>query len=414
MSEDTIVSFSDPALRDDLTDLLRHGAQRLIHQAVQAELEAFLSEHAASRDGQGRQAVVRNGYQPARTIVTGLGEVDVRLPKTRDRGGQGRLFRSSLLPPYLKKTQRVEAVIPWLYLKGVSSNDMTVALKALFGKAVKGFSANAVSRLKAVWEAEYHRFGQADWSGHRMVYLWADGIYVNVRPKERQAVLVLVGCDEQGKKHFLAIADGVRESTTSWRGLLLDLKRRGLKVSPKLAVGDGATGFWSAMAEVFPATRVQRCWVHKTANVLNRLPKKVQPQAKRDLHQIWQADTRADARAAFDQFIATYQPKWPKAAECLDKDRDELLAFYDFPAAHWQHLRTTNPIESSFATVRLRMNKTRNCLGATTAMTMLYKLAMEAQRKWRRLRGFRLLADVVADVKFIDGIDERKISRKVA
>jgi len=414
MTNSTIVSFCDPALSDDLTELLRRGAQRLIAQAVQAELEQYLDEHRTQCDGQGRQAVVRNGYQPKRSILTGLGEVAVKVPKTRDRSGQGQLFRSSLLPPYLKKAQRVENVIPWLYLKGVSTNDMQSALTALFGERVKGLSANSVSRLKQVWEAEYQRFSQADWSGHRMVYIWADGLHVNIRADERQAVLVIIGCDEYGRKHFLAIVDGLRESKTSWREVLFDLKRRGLTLPPELAVGDGALGFWAALAEVYPTTQSQRCWVHKTANVLNKLPKKIQPKAKQALHQIWQAATRRDAEHAFDQFIAVYRDKWPKAVDCLAKDRDPLLVFYDYPAAHWQHLRTTNPIESSFATVRLRMNKTRNCLSRTTALTMLYKLAMEAQTGWRKLRGFHKLADVINGVKFIDGIDERQINSKVA
>ena len=414
MKNSTVVSFADPAQRDDLTELLRHGAQRLIAQAVQSELDQFLGEHQHLRDERDRQVVVRNGYQPSRSILTGLGAVDVQLPKTRDRSRQGLMFRSSLLPPYLKKTQRVENVIPWLYLKGVSTNDMQTSLTALFGERVKGLSANTVSRLKQVWEAEYQRFTQADWNGHRMVYIWADGIHVNIRADERQAVLVIIGCDEHGRKHFLAITDGLRESTTSWREVLLDLKRRGLKVAPELAMGDGALGFWSALAEVYPTTQAQRCWVHKTANVLNKLPKKVQAKAKQALHQIWQAPTKCDAEQAFDQFIAVYQDKWPKATECLTKDRNQLMAFYDYPAAHWQHLRTTNPIESSFATVRLRMNKTRNCLSRTTALTMLYKLAIEAENGWRKLRGFKQLADVINGVRFIDGIDEREINRKAA
>jgi len=414
MTNSTIVSFCDPALRDDLTELLREGAQRLIAQAVQAELDQYLDEHRTRRDGQGRQAVVRNGYQPERSILTGLGEVPVKVPKTRDRLGEGRVFRSSLLPPYLKKAQRVENVIPWLYLKGVSTNDMQSALTALFGERVKGLSANTVSRLKQVWEAEYRRFTQADLRGHRMVYLWADGLHINIRADERQAVLVIIGCDEHGRKHFLAITDGLRESTTSWREVLLDLKRRGLTLPPTLAVGDGALGFWAALAEVYPTTQSQRCWVHKTANVLNKLPKKIQPKAKQALHQIWQAATRREAENAFDQFVAVYGDKWPKATDCLTKDRDQLLVFYDFPAAHWQHLRTTNPIESSFATVRLRMNKTRYCLSRTTALTMLYKLAIEAETGWRKLRGFQQLADVINGIQFIDGIDERQINSKAA
>ncbi|MFB3079915.1 MAG: IS256 family transposase, partial [Lysobacterales bacterium] len=336
------------------------------------------------------------------------------VPKTRDRAGQGRCFRSELLPPYLKKTKRLEAVIPWLYLKGVSTNDFDEALTALFGQSVKGLSPSTISRLKQVWEAEYAEFRQADWSHHEFVYWWADGIYLNVRAEERRCMLVVIGCDKQGRKHFLSIEEGFRESTESWKALLLSLRDRGITVAPKLAVGDGAMGFWAAMAEVFPSTRSQRCTVHKTVNVIDKLPKSLHSQAKTALHEIWQAATRETAEKAFDRFVATYMLKYPKATECLEKDHAELLALYDFPAAHWQHLRTSNPIESTFATIRLRTVKTRNCLSAKSGTAMLYQLAMSAQKRWRRLRGFRQIADVIAGVKFIDGIDEREISRKAA
>jgi len=413
MSDDTIVSFSNPAFRDELTDLVRHGAQRIIRQAVEAELKCFLEVHAEARDAAGRRAVVRNGYLPERDILTGVGPVAVRVPKTRDRAGEGRCFRSELLPPYLKKARRLEAVLPWLYLKGVSTNDFDEALKALFGDSVHGLSPSTISRLKGFWEAEYAQWRQRDWRGHEFVYLWADGIYVNVRAAERRCVLVVVGCDVHGRKHFLAIEDGFRESTTSWKALLLSLKDRGVDAA-RLAVGDGALGFWAALAEVFPNTRVQRCWVHKTANVLNQLPKSLHGDAKSALHEIWQAEGRASAEKAFDRFVATYGDKYPKAVQCLVRDRAGLLAFYDFPAAHWQHIRTTNPIESTFATIRLRTNKTRNCVSAKSGLSLVHQLAMSAQKRWRRLRGFRQLADVVAGIRFVDGIDERTISRKAA
>jgi transposase-like protein len=347
MSNDTVVSFSDPAFRDELSELVRHGAQQIIRQAVEAELKVFLDEHAQERDAQGRRAVVRNGYQPEREILTGVGAVRVRVPKTRDRAGEGRCFRSELLPPYLKKTRRLEAVIPWLYLKGVSTNDFDEALKALFGESVKGLSPATIGRLKQSWEAEYSEWRQKDWRGHEFVYLWADGIYLNVRSEERRCLLVVIGCDAHGRKHFLAIEEGYRESTESWKALLLSLKDRGVQIAPKLAVGDGAMGFWAALAEVFPTTREQRCWLHKTMNVLDKLPKSLHGEAKSALHEIWLAKTRAAAEKAFDRFVATYNAKYPKAVQCLVKDRAQLLAFYDFPAAHWQHLRTTNPIESS-------------------------------------------------------------------
>lgn len=413
MGNDTIVSFSNPAFRDELSELLRHGAQRMIRDAVEAELTSFLEEHAAERDEVGRRAVVRNGYQPAREVLTGIGAVEVQLPKTRDRTGAGRCFRSMLLPPYLKKTKRLEAVIPWLYLKGVSTNGFDEALQALFGESVKGLSPSTIARLKHGWESEYAQWRCRDWHGHKFVYLWADGIYANVRRDERRCMLVVVGCDIRGNKHFLAIEEGFRESTESWKALLLSLRDRGINAA-KLAVGDGALGFWAALAEVYPETRDQRCWVHKTVNVLDKLPKSVHGEAKSALHAIWQAESRDNAEKAFDRFIATYEAKYPKAVHCLVKDREALLAFYDFPAAHWQHLRTTNPIESTFATIRLRTSKTRNCVSAKSGLSLMHQLAMSAQKRWRRLRGFRQLADVVAGVNFIDGIDERTISRKAA
>ena len=413
MGNDTIVSFSNPAFRDELSDLVREGARRIIAQAVEAELNDFLLAHVDARDAMGRRAVVRNGYQPQRRVLTGVGPVTVRLPKTRDRDGEGRCFRSQLLPPYLKKTRRLEAVIPWLYLKGVSTNDFDEALQALFGESVKGLSPATIARLKRGWEAEYAEWRTRDWQGHEFVYLWADGIYTNVRAEERRCILVVVGCDVHGRKHFLAIEDGFRESTESWKALLLSLKDRGLKAA-RLAIGDGALGFWAALSAVYPETLDQRCWVHKTVNVLDKLPKSQQGPAKSALHQIWQADSRAAAQRALDRFVATYEDKYPKAVDCLVKDRVELLAFYDFPAAHWQHIRTANPIESTFATIRLRTRKTRNCVSAKSGLSLMHQLAMSAQKRWRRLRGFRQLADVVAGVTLIDGIDERKSSRKAA
>ena len=414
MANNTIVSFANPAFHDELSDLVRDGAQRIIRQAVEAELKAFLEQHAAAQDSAGRRAVVRNGYQPERDVLTGIGPVKVRVPKTRDRAGEGRCFRSELLPPYLKKAKRLEAVLPWLYLKGVSTNDFDEALTALFGESVKGLSPATIGRLKRSWEAEYAEWREKDWRGHEFVYLWADGIYTNVRSDERRCMLVLIGCDARGKKHFLAIEEGFRESKQSWKALLLSLRDRGLKTAPKLGVGDGAMGFWAALAEVFPSTRTQRCWVHKTANILDKLPKMLQPEAKSALHQIWQADSRQNAEKAFDRFIATYEQKYPKAVDCLVKDREDLLAFYDFPAAHWQQIRTTNPIESTFATIRLRTRKTRNCVSAKSGLSLIHQLAMSAQKRWRRLRGFEQLADVIAGVKFIDGVDEREVSRTAA
>ena len=413
MHKDTTIPFTNPAYRDELSELVREGAQRIIRQAVEAELGTFLEEHAAARDTRGRRAVVRNGYLPSREILTGIGPVRVRVPRTRDRSGAGRCFRSELLPPYLKKARRVEAVIPWLYLKGISTNDFGEALTALFGESLKGLSAATIARLKGGWENEYAQWRARDWAEEEFVYLWADGIYLNVRGGERRCLLVVVGCDARGGKRFLALEAGFRESKESWKAVLLSLRDRGVKAA-KLAVGDGGLGFWSALAEVYPQTRTQRCWVHKTANVLDKLPKRVQGEAKSMLHEIWRADTRTSANKAFERFLATWEAKYPRAADCLARDREALLAFYDFPAAHWQSLRTTNPIESTFATIRLRTAKTRNCLSEKTALSLVHQLAMSAQKRWRRLRGFRQLACVLADVKFIDGIDERETGRKAA
>jgi len=413
MDNDTTIEFQNPAFRDEMTDLIRAHAQTAIRQAILAELDAFLGEHDDA-DPQGRRNVVRNGYQPERQVLTGVGPVSVQLPKTRDRAGQGRCFRSLVLPPYLKKTRRLEAVLPWLYLKGVSTNDFDEALTALFGESARGLSPSTISRLKSVWQKDYEAFREHDWRGHEMVYLWADGIYINARSADRRCVLVLIGCDAHGRKHFLAIDEGFRESTESWKALLLGLRDRGLTKPPKLAVGDGAMGFWAALREVFPETCQQRCWVHKTANVLDKLPKRVQPQAWSMIHEIWQADTLESAEKAFDRFLATFSDKYPKATDNLASDRDRLLAFYNFPAAHWQHLRTTNPIESTFATIRLRTAKTRNCYSVDSGLALMHQLAKSAQKRWRRLRGFRQLADVIAGVKFIDGIDERESSRKAA
>ena len=413
MDKDTTISFTNPAFRDELSELVREGAQKIIRQAVEAELGAFLEEHAGERDVQGRRSVVRNGYLPAREVLTGVGPVGVRVPRTRDRSGAGRCFRSELLPPYLKKTRRVEAVVPWLYLKGISTNDFGEALTALFGESVKGLSAATIARLKGGWEREYAQWRKCDWGGEEFVYLWADGIYVNVRGGERRCLLVVVGCDARGRKRFLALEAGFRESKESWKAVLLSLRDRGVKAA-KLAVGDGGLGFWSALVEVYPQTRAQRCWVHKTANVLDKLPKRVQGEAKSMLHEIWRADTRVRAKEAFERFLATWEAKYPRAADCLARDREALLAFYDFPAAHWQSLRTTNPIESTFATIRLRTAKTRNCLSEKTALSLVHQLAMSAQKRWRRLRGFRQLACVLAGVKFIDGVVEKETGRRAA
>ncbi len=402
-------------MEDSLTELLRNGAQRLIQQAVEAELVELLDCHAEERDAQGRAAVVRNGYLPEREVLTGVGPVKVRVPKVRSRSGEPVVFRSSLVPPYVRRARTLDAALPWLYLKGISTGQMAEALEVLVGPDARGLSASVISRLKTQWREEYESWHRRRLERDRWVYWWADGIYSGLRAEgSRLCLLVVVGVNDRGEKHFLALEDGVRESTQSWREVLLDLKARGVRVAPKLATGDGALGFWAAMAEVFPETRHQRCWVHKTANVLNYLPKSVQAKAKRALHEIWMAPTRADAERAFDQFIAIYEAKYPKAVECLVRDHEALLAFYDFPAEHWVHLRTTNPIESTFGTIRHRTDRAKGCVTRETMLTFVYKLAMCAQKRWRRIRGFNHLAKVITGVRFQDGIEVKHSRRSAA
>jgi len=396
-------------VRDVLSEVLRQGAQRLLAQAVEAEVSAWITEHAGVVDAAGHRQVVRNGHLPERNIVTGVGEVPVRQPRVHDRRPEGERepFTSKILPPYLRKTKSIEELIPWLYLKGISTGGFHEALQALLGPDCPGLSANTVTRLKQVWEQEFEEWSQRRLDGQEYVYIWVDGIYSNLRLEDdRVCLLVILGARKDGKKELLAVADGYRESEQSWLEVLRDLKRRGLARSPKVAVGDGALGFWKALAKEFPETREQRCWVHKTANVLDKLPKAKQPAAKDKLHQIWMADTREAAQQAFDAFLADYQAKYPKASECLKKDREVLLTFYDFPAEHWKHLRTTNPIESTFATIRLRHRRTKGNANRKACLTMLFKLAQSAQKRWRLLDGSKLLPDVIHGIQFHNGLPQ--------
>ena len=350
--------------------------------------------------------------------MTGIGAVEVCVPRVRDRlsGTDDRIrFSSAILPPYARRSKSLEVLIPILYLKGISTGDFAEALSALLGPNAGGLSASTIVRLKEVWADEHARWLKRDLSVKRYVYFWADGIYVQARLEdEAQCLLVIIGATPEGKKELVGLADGLRESAHSWRDLLLDLKRRGLSSGPQLAVGDGALGFWKALDEVWPTTRAQRCWVHKTANVLNKLPNSLHTRAKRALHNIWMAETRKDAEAALDVFIETYSRKYEKAAECVAKDRDALLAFYDFPAEHWKHLRTTNPIESAFATVRHRTTRSKGCLSNKTALAMIFKLAQAAEKNWRRLKGHSLLPKVILGVKFNDGIEIVKSQSQTA
>ena len=421
MINSKVIALKKPGefIEDPLTELLRTGARQLIADAVEAELQYLLKQYAGLRNEQGHRLVVRNGYLPEREILTGIGPVKVKVPKVRDKSGQGIKFNSTLLPPYLRKTKAIEDVLPWLYLKGISTGDFQEALQALLGSEAKGLSSSTISRLKMVWEQEHEAWSSRSFMGKRYVYIWADGVYFNVRSDDaKQCILVIVGVTEQGRKEFIAIEDGYRESEQSWLELLLRIKAQGLAQAPELAVGDGAMGFWKALCKTYPQTRHQRCWVHKTANVLNKLPKTVQPKVKQALHEIWMAPTRDAAYKASDVTVATYAGKYPKAMECLEKDKEEMLAFYDFPASHWQHIRTSNPIESTFATVRLRTAKTRGCVARHTILSMVYKLGQSAQKKWRRLRGFKLLAEVIRGVKFKDGervepVKEGELNRAV-
>ena len=405
MTDSTLRALSqpEPQVTDPLHELLRRGARDLIAKAVEAELATFLAQYADQRLGDGRQAVVRNGYLPERTVQTGIGDVSVQVPKVRDRSGGGARFNSSLLPPYLKRARSIEELIPWLYLKGISTGDYQEALAALLGDQAKGLSANTVSRLKKQWEDEHTEWRQRDLSDRRYVYWWADGVYSNVRMDDRLCLLVIIGVTEQGGKELVAVEDGFRESADSWETLLTGLRERGLTQAPKLAVGDGAMGFWLALSKIYPETDHQRCWVHKTANVLNKLPKSVQPKVKADLHDIWMAETRDEAHKAFDRTLKRFEAKYPKAMACLAKDRDELLAFYDYPAEHWVHIRTTNPIESTFATVRLRSKRSRNCGSRATTLAMVFKLLQSAEKRWKRIKGFSKLELVVNNVRFQDG-----------
>jgi putative transposase len=413
MQESTIDRFIAPVPhgQDVMTEILRAGAQRLLAETIQQEVEDWLSQRAHLRDEQGRHQVVRNGYLPTREIITGVGRVEVQQPRVRDRRSvdQAEPFNSKILPPYLRKTKSIEELIPWLYLKGISTGDFSEALKALVGPDCPGLSATTITRLKAVWEEEFQEWNKRSLEGKQYVYVWADGVHFNIRLEEdRQCILVLMGATKDGKKELIAVADGFRESEQSWKGLLLDVKSRGLVIDPKLAIGDGALGFWKALKQIYPNTREQRCWVHKTANVLDKLPKRLQPEAKQKLHDIWMADTREHANQAFDLFLKTYEAKYPKAVECLKKDREVLLAFYDFPAEHWIHLRTTNPIESTFATVRLRTKRTKGSGSRTACLTMVYKLMQSASKKWRLLNGSEVLVDVLQGITFIDGIRASK------
>lgn len=402
MQKDTVIAFKKPDTNNDLlTEVLRNGARQLLATAIEAEVKEFLDQH---NHPDAKARFVRNGYLPEREIQTGIGTVAVEVPRIRDRESKIR-FGSSVIPKYLRRSASMNEFLPLLYLKGISTNDFVDALTPLVGDNAKNLSPGVISRLKADWEDEYEVFRKRDLSQKRYVYFWADGIHLQARMEDSsECVLVIIGATEQGTKELLAIEGGHRESKESWLSLLLDLKSRGLTLAPKLSIGDGALGFWGALTEVYGETRHQRCWFHKMGNVLDKLPKSLQTQATKQLQEIWMSETRNKAYSAFDLFIKTYEAKYPKATECLQKDKEELLVFYDFPAEQWVHLRTTNPIESMFATVRHRTYKSKGAFSRTTILTMVFKLCESAEKHWRRLRGFNYLADVIRNVKFTDGV----------
>lgn len=401
--QESVVGLSEMGV--GLDELIRRGARQVIEQAIDAELAELLERFSNVTTLHGQRTVVRNGYLPEREVLTAAGPVTVKVPKVRDRSGGGVKFNSQIVPPYVRKSPRVAAALPWLYLKGISTGDMSEALSVLLGEDARGLSANVVSRLKAQWADEHVRWSRRDLSASRYVYWWADGIHTGLRSdhSDGQCLLVIIGVTPEGRKERVAIGDGYRESKASWRELLLELKARGLQAGPRLATGDGAMGFWAAMEEVFPDTAHQRCWFHKMGNVLNALPKSQHARAKADLQAIWMAATRDEANRAFDHFVVRYAAKYPKAVEKLTKDRHSLLAFYDFPAEHWQHIRTTNAIESTFATVRHRTTRTRNCVSRPTFLGLAFKLIEEAEKSWRRINGADKIELLLNGIAFKDG-----------
>jgi putative transposase len=411
---DQSVSLDEVAIEGGgtLDSLALHGARRMIATALEVEVSAFIERHSTVLDQQGRRVVVRNGHLPERIVATGAGGIPVKAPRVRDRRGTGAevaTFTSSILPRYCRRSKAIDGLIPSLFLRGISTNDMQSALEGLLGPDAKGLSPGVVTRLTEAWEKEQEEWSRRDLSKAEYAYIWVDGIHFNLRiarsaDTERQCFLIIMGATPDGKKELVAIHDGIREDEQSWKEILLDLKKRGLKFAPKLAVGDGALGFWAALEKVFPGTRIQRCWVHKTANVLAKLPSGMQPRAKADLQEIWMAETRTAAEAAFDLFIEKYEAKFPKAVDCLEKDREALLAFYDFPAEHWKHLRTTNPIESTFATVRHRTTRTKGSASRSACFAFVFKLVKLAEKSWRRLDGQKQLLLLLAGHRFVDGV----------
>lgn len=411
MKQNNVTELVQPGeFKDHLTEILRQGARSLVLQAVEAEFASFLQSHDHEELEDGRKRIVRHGHLPERKVVTGIGTIPVKVPRSRDRKANKKedtvRFASQILPPYVRRSKSIEVAIPYLYLKGISSGDFSQVMPVLLGKDAVGFSADTVLRLRQQWKEELNHWNKRRLDSRNYVYIWADGIYFQARMEDdKQCMLVIIGVTPEGKKELLGFLDGYRESTQSWRELILDLKARGLGVSPKLAIGDGAMGFWGALEEIWPQTRNQRCWVHKTANILNKMPKSIQSKAKQDIHNIWMAETKEDANKAFELFLDKYAVKYQQATTCLEKDHQALLTFYDFPAEHWKHIRTTNPIESTFATVRHRTKRSKGCLARETALIMVFKLIKTAEKTWRSLDGKNQLPKVITGVKFCDGCE---------
>jgi transposase-like protein len=392
--------------RNVLGQILRQGAQKMLQKAIEWEVQEYLLENETQRDNAGHRLVVKNGWREPRPLQTGLGDIEICQPRVNDRR-DGKRFISNILPPYMRRAPSIEALIPALYLAGVSTNNFASALESILGEKAKGLSANSIVRLKSIWEGEYHQWASRDLRGKEYVYWWADGIYFNVRlTDERPCLLVIIGALADGTKELVAIWDGQRESKISWKEVLSDLKRRGIIKSPKLATGDGSLGFWAALEEEYPDTNQQRCWVHKTANLLDKLPKSIQPSAKELIHQMYMAPKKELALKSYDEFLKCYQAKYPKACECLEKDKEVLFTFYDYPAEHWTHIRSTNVIESAFATVRHRTRQTKGCGSRAATLTMVYKLGREAEKHWIKIRAHKLIEKVIAGVRFIDGIEK--------
>jgi len=417
--EKSLSQAENVTFQDALEDVLRQGARRLLQTVIEAEVEDFIDSYKMYRDQQGKRLTVRNGYMPERELLTSMGPISIKQPRIDDRKlrqEKGERFSSAILPKYMRRVPSVDNLLPTLYLKGVSTQDFPAALSAILGDNAKGLSANTIVRLKERWQDEYKNWSERDLSEKKYVYLWADGIYFNIRLKKDVSVciLVIIGADIEGNKELLAVCDGIRESEISWTEVLLDLKARGLSIEPSLAIGDGNLGFWKALSKIYPCTREQRCWVHKTSNLLDKLPKTYHAQAKKLIHEMYMAPDKDTALRSYHKFINLYDAKYPKASQCLKKDVDQLFTFYDFPAIHWQHIRTTNPIESTFATVRLRTKRTKGCGSLEATLTMTFKLAKEAEKRWRKLRGYRIIPFVLDGEKFSDGEPENENLKKLA